>query len=246
MTTLFKTSQIIELNELIKEYYGEEFNIFFMQGLFVSHMSSASAIDIYDSMHGDNPILEISASVKIKSNFADLLYGGLYNETARHCDKYNNIIPIINLEKLRGKYFSYHELRHDEQRNLLDWYVGYFFGYEQFWDHEVIAYFLENSGIIVEREPIHETFAEAIQAQDIVAYQLIKNIRPKYKNIHFQRIIKEIQHIVKDYTPEDIASTTHRAKSISCSLLSTVLVLAQSALEYSKKVRRLSPHIAVH
>ena len=82
ITIIFKNSQIIELNNLIKEYCGEEFNIFFMQGLFVSHLSSANDTDICEFMHGDEPILEMQDSFDIKSNFADLLYGGLYNETA--------------------------------------------------------------------------------------------------------------------------------------------------------------------
>ena len=241
MTTTFDQSQIIELNNLIKEHYGDEFNIFFMQGLFISHLSSATSNTIHEFMEGDGPILQGLCDLAIKSNLTYLLYDGLYNETARNCSKYNNIIPIVNLDNFRGKYFSYHELSLDEQRNLLDWYMGYFFGYDKFWEHEIIAYFLENSGICVGTVSVYETFAEAIQAQDMVAYELIKTVKPKYKDLRLQRIVKEIQQIVKDYTPEDIASTMHLAKSIACSLLSTVLVLAQSAQEYSNKVRRVVP-----
>src|SRR5579862_187506 len=96
-------AKISKLNKSLMKGYGEEINIFFMHGLFVSHLSSATldTESLAKLLHGPNPAIPRVPNVYVEDmEYLTLLYHGLFNQTTKHCETQNSIIPMISLDKV--------------------------------------------------------------------------------------------------------------------------------------------------
>lgn len=241
----FTKSEIIKLNHLIKEHYGEDYNIFLMQGLFISFLSSGKNIDdVMQVIHKANTIIKKN-DIEIDKEFSKLLFDGLYSQTMKNNLKFNNIIPMVTLESICREYINYCYLTEIEQRNLLDWYIGYFLGIECFWHHEQIESFIKNSDLVVEDMTISDFFLSAIGAQQIIAYNLILKFKPKYRDDVLQEVIKNIKDLVQAHSTRNKKIYNITAKTSSCLLLSSILQITQASLAQLKELYN-QPRNTIH
>ena len=63
-----------------------------------------------------------------------LLLDGLYPQTFNNLQIQEAIYPLKSITEFYTQDFNYTLLSNDEQRNVLDWYLGYFTGVRVFWD----------------------------------------------------------------------------------------------------------------
>ena len=249
----FGKKQIKELNSHIHKYYGDEVNIHMFQGMFVGYMSCANdAIEAMDLVASEDPVLQITYQGNIDGEFIKLLYNGLYYRTDINNTKHNNIIPIITLEQLRGAYFTYNGLNLEEKKNLLDWYIGYFMSLGCYLNNDLIDGFLDSQNengedIKFGDSTLAELFEDGMCAQEITLYDLIKELKPKYSNPDIKSLIKLMIKQVEEYHPDEIIHYRHLAQSHGCSLLSSVLLIAQAAAENKNNLADLaSGKVKVH
>ncbi len=226
----FTKPEIIKLNQLIKEYHGKDYNIFLMQGLFISFLSSGkSTTDVMQVVRDANTLIN-SDDEEIDQEFARLLFDGLYKQTLKNNETFENIVPMVNLESVRCEYINYLDLTEQEQRNLLDWYIGYFMGFERFWDHKQIKSFIENPDLDFEDIPMYDFFLNALGAQQLIAYNLIQKFKPKYRDDFLKEVIKNIKDVVEMYSLRDKDIYNINAETCSCLLLSNILQITQASL----------------
>ena len=245
MNKIFTKKNISVLNNYIKTYYGNEINIYMFHGIFVGYFSSANEeIKPTDIIASENPILEIVYPGYIEEEFPKLLFNGLYKETLADTENHNNIIPMIDLDKLRGPYFSYNKLNAEEKRNLLDWYLGYFMSIGSYLNNEVIDIFLDAQNS--DEEPLsfggvtaEEIFEDGMSAQEITFCDLLRELKPKYKHPDIVSLIKNIKNIVAEYDEDEIAHYRQIAQRNGCTLLCSVLVVAQAAVSYKNDLNNI-------
>lgn len=228
----FTKPEIIKLNQLIQEYHGKDYNIFLMQGLFISFLSSGkSTTDVMQIVRDANTLIN-SDDEEIDQEFARLLFDGLYNQTLKNNEIFENIIPMVNLESVRCEYITYLDLTEIEQRNLLDWYIGYFLGVERFWNFDQIENFIRNPELIFEDMSMFDFFFNALGAQQIITYNLLQKFKPKYRDDVLQEVMKNIKDIVEAHSTRNKEIYNITAKTSSCLLLSNILQITQASLNH--------------
>lgn len=249
----FGKKQIIELNSYIQKYYGDEVNIHMFQGIFVGYMSSANdSVKPMDLISGANAVLEIVYTRYIDKEFILELYRGLYHCTDVNNAKYNNIVPMITLDKLRGKYFTYNKLNVSEKKNLLDWYVGYFMSLGCFLRNNVIDEFLsiqqvDGEDIKFGENTLSELFYDGMITQEVTFYELIKELNPNYQNPDINILINRMVKQVETYSQEELVHYRKLAQSHGCSLLSSALLVAEAAVEHKREHKQIQAgNIKVH
>ena len=241
----FTKSEITRLNCLIKEYHGKDYNVFLMQGLFISFLSSGkNTDDVMRVIREANTLID-SNNIEIDNEFARLLFDGLYNQTVKNNKKFNNITPMVNLECVRHEYINYLDLTEIEQRNLLDWYIGYFMGMERFWNFDQIESFISNPDLVFENISMFDYFFNALGTQQLIAYNLIEKFKPKYRDDFLQEVIKNIKDIGEAHSPRNKEIYNINATTCSCLLLSSILQITQASLTQLKELYN-QPTTAIH
>ncbi len=238
MEIKFNKPEIIKLNHFIKECYGKDYNVFLIQGLFISYLSSANnTMGIMDIIQNPNSLMEKSWDDETDKEFTRLLFDGLCNQTLKTNEGLKNIIPMVSLECVRSDYIrSYLDLTEIEQRNLLDWYIGYFVGFERFWDYKLIRSFLENSDLKIEDSTVLDFFMNALGAQQATLYNLIKKFKPKYTDPLLKNVVKNITEVIKMKDQGVNKLDDVNAQKYGCSLLSSILLITQEASQSSKEL----------
>ena len=184
--------QLTQLNNLIKEYYGDVYSVFFVQGLFVSYLSWPTFGTPRELILGKNAVI---TAVKPSSNFSPdfdkLLFQGLFNETVRGC-KTVNIVPMISLEQVKVKAFRYMLLDIEQQHNLLEWLFGYFLGFFMVWDQEKILTYIQNITEVLEQQHLWNI----LDTLHIVFSNLVIMLNYKAKTPLHKKIIKHVNATV--------------------------------------------------
>jgi hypothetical protein len=209
MAIRITSNELIRLNELIKLYYGDEINIYVMHGLIVSYLSSARTEKFEDflfNFHDQEPVIPmLEFEDDVSPEFLPLFLGKLFNKTIEISNKSELICPLVTTDKFNAR-FKLEGLGHELKCNLLDWYMGYFQGFMYLWDHDIIGNYVEKpednaeelmAGIVA------EPFVTALNMHYLVAYDLIAEIKPKYKTEDFRYSIKKIKETVKDFSKEE-------------------------------------------
>jgi hypothetical protein len=205
MAIRITSKELIKLNDLIKRYYGDEINIYVMHGLIVSYLCSARAEPFEDFLFEFQssvpvfPMLDFEGDVN--PEFLPLFLGKLFNKTVELANNAQLICPLVTTDRFNAK-FKLDDLDTEQKRNLLDWYMGYFQGFVYLWDHDAIGSYIKQpediedeflAGIVAER------FVTALNMHYLAAYDLIAEIKPKYKTQDFQYSIKQIKETVKEF-----------------------------------------------
>lgn len=232
----FAKTEINELSGLVQKCYGTELNVFLLQGMLYSCLSSATEV---------NPIqlfLDPATKFKPQNTFRDeaefmrmglLLTEGMYGTCMSVVQKYDNIIPMISLDEFRGKYFEFDQLNYEQQRNLLDWYVGYFWVYHVYWDHQRIQNYLKHSDLMIEGQDVLDFYVDSLHAQHLLAQQLVKKFQPNYSNNEFNLVAKYLldfpQKFDADYTEYLLDGPVKIANSLLMAMFVNNMMAFESA-----------------
>ena len=125
----------------------------------------------------------------------------MFNRTVEISNKAQLVYPLVTTNAFNGK-FNYNNLSIEEQKNLLDWYMGFFQGFMYIWNHDAIGKYIvepdkENELL---NGLINEQFVTALNTHYFIANNLISEIKPNYKNNDFRYSIEEIKKSVKAFT----------------------------------------------
>jgi hypothetical protein len=139
---------------------------------------------------------------------------------------------LAALNKLRGKYFAVAEISEDEQRNLLSWFLGYFYGHVTIWNHKLIHEFLTNNDLAIEEQNMCEFYTEAFLVQVYVAYDLLTKFSPKLNGFRLQVAAAEITKIYQSLNKEQVEyiDKSSNASAIFCSYIFSVASCTNGAL----------------
>ncbi len=236
--------ELVRLDELIRFYYGNDINIYVMHGLMVSYLCSANN-DKFDDLMFDyqnrEPILEFDYNGDISSEFTQLFLGKLFNQTVDLVNKGKLIYPLISTDAFNGK-VNLKALSIDSKRNLLDWYMGFYYGYATVWVHEIIHDYI-NREIVNDGDELASSieangFLSALNMYYIVVDRLVKELKPNYSNDMFNYSIEKIQSALKEM-PKGIFAV---AKSLLDAMnkyetaLSEILGFTYNAKNYNKTI----------
>lgn len=204
MTVRISRKELERLNELIQLYYGEEINIYVMHGFLVSYLCSASTDKFTDLLFNEEhqePVFKmVSAPLpEINREFLHLLLNVFYNKTITICNSQQFLLQLVSTDKFNAG-FNYSELLPDQKQHLLDWYMGFFQGFMYVWNHDLIGKYIEHNNPDQNHEIAIERFVSSLNVQYLAAFQLIKELKPKYTNKDFKYTIKKIKETVKDMT----------------------------------------------
>jgi hypothetical protein len=231
----FGKKEITRMADLTNKYFGDEVSVYFLQGAMYSCLSAATdelnPIEIFLNPKGHIPLITTELDLEEMMEFSVLLMDDVYQKCLELLDKHDDIIPMVSLDKFRGKYLPYTQLNEEEQNNLLDWYVGYFFIYQLYWKHELIQKHIASSNLEVEGKHIIDFFCDAVNTQHLVAYALNKRLNRSYKTPVLRDLLQYIDQFpakfdaeYKSYILEDLAPMAN-------SLLFSICVIAMDAFE---------------
>lgn len=244
MATKITSQELILLDALIRRYYGNDINIYVMHGLMVSYLCSANSDKFEDLMfdyQNREPILEFDYDGDISSDFTKLFLGKLFNQTVNLANHGKLIYPLISTDKFNSK-INLKGLSTDSKRNLLDWYMGFYFGYATIWEHEIIHDYI-NREIVDERDELEASieangFLSSLNMYYIVVDSLVKELNPEYGNEMFDYSIEKIQGALKEM-PKGIfavAKSLLEATNKYENALSEILSFTYNAKNYCKTI----------
>ena len=230
MTKKITTKELSRLNELIHQYFGGEINIHVMHGFLVSYLCSGLSEPFIGVLFGgdENGVIfeMIDAPDPITNKeFAELLIGKLYNSAIELSNRGNLILPLISAN-LYNVEFNIQSLTTSSKKNLLDWYMGFYSGYTNIWDHKLIGNYIEpRSGLPEEQDISSQRFIMALHVHYVAAYNLIMELKPKYKNKDFADNIKKLKGTVERLSSEQIANYDMLSKERSSYLNCTTILI---------------------
>lgn len=246
----FAKAEINELGGLVQKCYGTELNVFFLQGMLYSCLSSAAEV---------NPIqlfFDPATKFKPQESFRDeaefmrmglLLAEGMYGTCLAAVQKYDNIILMVGMGKFRGKYFEFDQLNDEQQRNLLDWYVGYFWVYHVFWDHQRIQNHLKHSELMIDGQTVLDFYVDSLHAQHLLAQQLVKKFQPNYSNNEFNLVAQYLLDFPQKFDADYTEYLLDGPVKIANSLLMAMFVNNMMAFESAEQVDSVvANNVTVH
>lgn len=229
----FGKKEITRMAELTNKYFGDEISVYFLQGAMYSCLSAATdelnPIEVFLNPEGHIPLINTELNLEEMMEFSLLLMDGMYHKCLELLDKHNNIIPMVSLDKFRGKYLPYDQLNEEEQNNLLDWYMGYFFIYQLYWKHELIKKHIANSDLEIEGQHISDFFCDALHTQHLVAYALNQRIPRNYKTPILRDLLQYIDQFPAKFDAEYKEYILEEVTPIANSLLFSICVIAMEA-----------------
>ncbi len=229
----FGKKEITQLSDLTNKYFGDEISVYFLQGALYSCLSAASdelnPIEVFLNPEGHIPLINTELDLEEMMEFSLLLMDGMYQKCLESLDKHNNIIPMVSLDKFRGKYLPYTQLNEEEQNNLLDWYMGYFFIYHLYWQHKLIQDYIANSDLEVDGQHISDFFCDALHAQHLLAYDLNQRFQRNYKTPILRDLLKYIDQFPNKFDAEYKSHILEDVAPIANSLLFSICVIAMDA-----------------
>lgn len=252
MTIGISTKDLNRLNELIQLYYGEEINIYVMHGLLISYLCSASTDQFTDLLFNEThqePVFKIigTHSTEINKEFTHLFLDVFYNKTIGICNNGKFIYQLISTDKFNTK-INYSDLKPEQKKHLLDWYMGFFQGFTYVWDHDLISDYIEYENPEQGHEIVIERFVGSLNVQYLAANQLINELKPKYKNNDFKYTIKEIKSTVKDMTEIEKFPAKfmleHNPQFSQC--VSMLIDAVMDARHFAKNNKSAKASISVH
>ena len=222
--------QLLALNDFIKLYYGHDINIFMIQGLMVSCMSSVTPCLPIESV-----LLKYGTSVFPLQTQADqaeltlLLLDGLYPQTFNNLQIQEAIYPLKSITEFYTQDFNYTLLSNDEQRNVLDWYLGYFTGVRVFWSipeiREIYSKCLleDTDGAQISAA---DMFVAALNGLLLLTNDLLHKLKPTYQNIELNTTIAMVQKMVSEMPSAEKAFDDIKGQATVCKTLTTLMYLS--------------------
>jgi hypothetical protein len=223
--------QLLTLNNFIKLYYGNDINIFMIQGLMVSCMSSVTPC-----LPIESALLKYGTSVFPLQTQADqseltlLLLDGLYSQTFNNMQIQEVIYPLKSITKFYTQDFNYTLLSNEEQHNVLDWYLGYFTGVRVLWDtSEIIKTYstclLEDSdGAQISAA---DMFVAALNGLLLLTNDLLHKLKPTYQNIELNKTIACVQKMVSEMPAAEKVFDDIKGQATVCKTLTTLMFLSE-------------------
>jgi hypothetical protein len=146
--------------------------------------------------------------------------------------------PLVNLTKLRQEGLKMEELSELEQRNLLSWYLGYFYGYGTTWMHSKITNFINNHPQDQEGGSLAALLSVALSTQVDMAQELLEKFNPKLEDERFTTIIALINKLHMGFKQSDVLNELNETndKHLLCEYLSALFDLTSMVTHHSLQV----------
>lgn len=231
MATKLTKDQLTQLNDLIKDHYGEPYNVFFFQGLFVSYLAWPKFCVPEELISKINLLIPLIKPLPAKkTEFEGFLLPSLYNETIRSC-KAVNIVPMISFEQVKGKIFKYMLLEDEYKHNLLDWLIGYFVGFYKFWDQKIITKYMKRS-----KEDLEVLrYYAGINTLQFTVYNLVNQLNFKAKSPLYREIIENINSSITTLDDFTKAACEMSGKVALCKVIGEILSNVNYICIHNKK-----------
>ena len=200
-----------------------------MHGLIASALCSANKTDIPKLFFGKNALVPMKQKLlnpsdsneffKLFQKFYDVIRDGFNNSKP--------FTPFVNLTKLRRDSFVKNELLETEQRNLLSWYLGYFYGYGTIWMHSKITDLLITNPKDQNGGSLSALFSVALSTQANLAYALLVKFSPELKDERFTSIAALINTLHTSFNQSDVINELKDANDehLFCKYLSSIFNL---------------------
>lgn len=242
MKSLYKITQkeLETLNRLVNKYFSAEFDIYFMHGLITSALCSANNTDIPKLFFGK--IASVPMKQKLLNSFDSneffKLFQKFYDVIRDMLSNSKLFTPLVNLTKLRQEGLKKEELSEFEQRNLLSWYLGYFYGYGTTWMHSKITDFIKNYPQDQDEGNLASLLAVALYTQADLAQELLEKFNPELKDERFTSIIAVINKLQMGFKQSDVLNELNDAndKYLFCEYLSALFGITSMVTHYSLQV----------
>ena len=223
--------QLLTLNDLIKIYYGSDINIFMIQGLMISCYSSVTPCLPLESAlfkHG-KAVFPLQTQAD-QSELTSLMLNGLYPQTFKNLQIQETVYPLKSITSAYTKDFKYTLLNDDEQRNLLDWHLGYFTGVRVFWNIPEIREMY--STCLVEdkdgaRLSVEDIFVESLNGLILLTNDLLNKFEPTYQNAELHKTIASVRKMVIEMPDVEKAYDDLKNKATVCKALTTLMYLSE-------------------
>jgi hypothetical protein len=235
----FAKAEINELSVLVQKCYGTELNVFLLQGMLYSCLSAATEVNPTTLFFDPTNKFKPQESFRDEAEFmrmGSLMIEGMYRKCYEMVQKYDNLIPMVSIDKFRGKYFEFDQLNDEQQRNLLDWYVGYFWVYHVHWDHQRIQNHLKHSDLMIEEQTVLDFYVDSLHAQHLLAQQLVKKFQPNYSNTEFNLVAKYLLDFPQKFDADYTEYLLDGPVKIANSLLMAMFVNNMMAFDSAKHV----------
>jgi hypothetical protein len=242
MKPLYKITQkeLETLNRLVNKYFSAEFDIYFMHGLITSALCSASNTDIPKLFFGK--IASVPMKQKLLNSFDSSeffkLFQKFYDVIRDMLSNSKLFTPLVNLTKLRQEGLKKEELSELEQRNLLSWYLGYFYSYGTTWMHSKITNFINNHPQNQDGGSLATLLSVALSTQVDMAQELLEKFNPKLEDERFTTIIALINRLHMGFKQSDVLNELNDTnnKHLFCEYLSALFGLTEMVTHYSLQV----------
>lgn len=196
---IMNNNNIQALNKLVNKYFVKGFDIYFMHGVIASAMCSGKNTDIPKIFFGRNAIVPMKTKLTTEPDTSNFfrLFQELYDYIEVCFETGEPFVPLVNITELYTSLANIEDLSEDEQKNLLSWYIGYFFAYKYTWDISNIISYVHN-----ELDCINSVL-EGVQIQLITVKKLLMKFKPKTKDIRVGIAIDTINGLCDNFTKSE-------------------------------------------
>lgn len=190
-----KLKNLQSLDKLVNKYFIKGFDIYFMHGVIASAMCSGKDTDIPKIFFGRNAIVPMKTKLTTEPDTRNFfrLFQDLYDYIDACLENGERFVPLVSITEVYPNLANVEDLSEEEQKNLLSWYLGYFFAFQYTWDlSNIISYThneLNSSNLVL----------EALHIQLLTVKQLLTKFKPVTKDIRFDGAIDTINGLCNNF-----------------------------------------------